>query len=333
MHETVLPDSDQKFMSPPAVSICIPTFDRLAFLQEAVTSARAQSLANIEIVISDDGHSTGLRDWCLSQVAVDGRVRYYKTPRRLGLAGNWNFLANMAAGDFLVLMGDDDRLLPCFVERLLATADADVVFSNHYLIDENGRRLHYESQLATRRYSREGLRPGAVEDPQMTVWKNSVPMSSSIVRTSEVRRLGFKEDINTPELELFVRLASDGGRFVFVGDYLAEYRVHAGSETSTGLKIDRLAEYLEQIDVSAKAEPIKRALVGAMLVRGVGIRLARGDVPGARALRASRSYPRVDNFRSLAQRLLLALPDAKAAAFYKFLLSCRQALRKRVPGR
>ncbi len=315
-------------MSLPAVSICIPTFDRLAYLQEAVSSARAQSLPNIEIVIGDDGSSVELREWCLSQAAVDGRVRYHKTPGRLGLAGNWNFLARLAAGDFLVLMGDDDRLLPRFAERLVATSDADVVFSNHYLIDQSGRRLEHETRLATKRYSREGLRQGTLGDPEVTVWKNAVPMSSSIVRTSEVRRLGFKEDINTPELELFVRLVAEGGRFVFVGDYLAEYRVHPGSETSSGLKIDRLAEYLEQVHVSTEVEPIKRALVGTMLLTGVGIRLGRGDVPGARALRASPSYPRAKDFRSLAQGLVLALPDAQASTLYRLLLSCRQLLRK-----
>lgn len=298
-------------MPGPAVSICIPTFDRLTFLKEAVASARGQSISDIEILIGDDGDSAELRRWCLSEAVADPRLRYLKTPRRLRLAGNWNFLAREARGEFLALIGDDDRLLPEFAERLLreVKGTVDVVFSNHFLIDEQGNRLMAESRATTRRYSRDTLPSGALEHPEITTWKNSVPISASILRADMVRRLGFKEDLNTPEIELFVRLAAQGGRFVHVEDYLCEYRIHPRSETSAGLKIDRLVEYLAPIAVSPEVEATKRALLDPMTIRGVGIRLARGDVQGARSLLRSSYYPRSMTARTLAQRILLALPD------------------------
>src|SRR6185437_4193375 len=165
-------------MPGPAVSICIPTFDRLPFLKEAVASARGQSVSDIEILVGDDGDSAELRRWCLSEAAADPRLRYLKTPRRLRLAGNWNFLAREARGEFVTLIGDDDRLLPHFAERLLREVNAtvDVVFSNHFLIDEEGNRL-LESRETTQRYSRDTLRPGVLDYPQIVTWKNSVPIS------------------------------------------------------------------------------------------------------------------------------------------------------------
>jgi glycosyltransferase involved in cell wall biosynthesis len=315
----------------PSVSICIPTFDRLAYLQESVASARAQSTADVEILIGDDGDSTAIREWSLGEAGRDPRVRYLKTPGRLRLAGNWNFLADRAAGQFLTLIGDDDRLLPEFISRLWGAAQdgADVVFSNHYLIDDGGRRLTDASRQATRHYARDGLRSGQLDDPEVVVWKNSVPMSSAMVRTATVRRLRFREDLNTPELELFVRLAADGGRFAFVDDYLAEYRVHSGSETASGLKIDRLAEYLQAVEVPARVEPIKRALLESMFTKGVDIRLSRGDLPGARALRASPYYPRALGLRAVVQRGVLALPDRAASSSYAVLLACRRVLQRR----
>src|SRR3954447_11906680 len=114
----------QRRSSGPRVSICIPTFSRLAYLQEAVGSAQRQTWGNIEIVIGDDGDSAALEKWCRDQVAKDGRIRYEKTPGRLGLAGNWNFLADRAQGEFMVLMGDDDRLLPEFAERLIVETNS-----------------------------------------------------------------------------------------------------------------------------------------------------------------------------------------------------------------
>jgi glycosyltransferase involved in cell wall biosynthesis len=309
-------------MPSPRISICIPTYDRVPYLREAVASARAQTLREIEIVIGDDGNSSDLRTWCLFQAAEDERVRYEKTPGRLRLAGNWNFLAGLARGEYATFMGDDDRLLPTFSERLLAAAEGqqhqiDVVFSNHYIIDGSGARSIDETYATTRQYRRASLKAGVVEDVQGLVWGNSVPMSASIVRTQAVRRLGFKHDINTPELELFVRMAAEGSRFAFVDDYLAEYRVHSGSETSAGLTIDRLAEYLQDVDAEGAAEPAKRALLSRLMVSGVNVRLKRGDVAGARSLRGSRYYPLAATSAHIwAQRLILALPDMFALPAY-----------------
>lgn len=326
-------------MDIPRVSICIPTFDRFAYLREAVASARAQTCPDIEILIGDDGESDELRAWCLLQVADDPRVRYHKTPRRLRLAGNWNFLAGLARGEYVTFMGDDDRLLPTFVERLLESvpeqaSNAAVVFSNHYLIAAGGRRLVAASYDNTRLYRRTDLRAGPVANTSALVWSNSVPMLASIIRVEHVRRLGFKSDINTPEMELFARLASEGGRFIFVEDYLAEYRVHAESESARGLTLDRLAEHLERVAVSQDDEATKREGLRPIIVAGVGIRLQRGDVQGARSLGSSQYYPRgITDGRASAQRLLLTLPDGLIALVYPSLRRLERSVRQRWSGR
>jgi glycosyltransferase involved in cell wall biosynthesis len=303
----------------PRVSICIPTVDRLPYLRESVASAQAQSFGALEILIGDDGDSEELRAWALDASATDRRVRYLRTPRKLGLAGNWNFLADSATGEFLTIIGDDDRLRPEFAERLLheTTDEVAVVFSNHYVIDEKGRRLLEASVDLTHQYGRDVLSCGVLANAMQAVWRSSVPMSASLVRTRAVRRLRFRQDINTPEIELFARLSLEGSAFVFVPEYLAEYRSHAGSETARGLTLDRLAEYLEMIEVPADVEPAKRDCLAQVIAAGVGIRLARGDVAGARRLRNSRYY--ASGFRAFAQRISLSLPDALAVRAYAAL--------------
>jgi glycosyltransferase involved in cell wall biosynthesis len=314
----------------PAVSLCIPTFSRLNYLKEAVASARAQTFADIEILIGDDGDSPELRAWCLAQAAEDARVHYHKTPRRLGLAGNWNFLARLARGRFLNIIGDDDRLLPPFVERLLGAAGPDtaVVFSNHFVIDSAGARLEAETRAFAERYGRSTLAPGPIDDAVLYFWRHTVPMSSSLARSDDVQRFAFKEDINTPEPELYGRMAAAGKQFVFVADYLMEYRVHPGSATVSGLTIDRLAEYLQELDVPAHAESAKRDHIQPLALSGVSRRLARGDVAGARALAASRYYPSpMSNPRALLQRLVLALPDVAVPGAYGALMRAKRLLK------
>jgi GT2 family glycosyltransferase len=304
----------------PAASICIPTLSRLRYLEEAVASARAQTRTDIEIVIGDDGDSPDIRAFCLATVAADPRVRYQKNPQRLGLAGNWNALAAAARGERLVLIGDDDRLLPAFVERLLAAArpETAVVFSNHHFIDAGGRRLEAETERLTRHYGRADLPAGPVARPSTFVWQNGLPMLASLVRTRDVQRLGFKPDINTPELELFVRLVHEGAELVYVPELLAECRVHAGTATSAGLTIERLVVYLQAIPAADDAQGAKAALLRSMMPSAVGRLLLAGDRDGARRLQQAPHYPAGwPSPTIVAQRLAVRLPAPLAARAYR----------------
>ena len=81
----------------PTVSICIPTYRRLKYLKEAVAAAQAQTLRDIEVLISDDGDSEELRGWAENAVRGDPRVRYRRNEKNLGLGGNWNECVNRSA--------------------------------------------------------------------------------------------------------------------------------------------------------------------------------------------------------------------------------------------
>ncbi|HEX6183923.1 MAG TPA: glycosyltransferase family 2 protein [Pyrinomonadaceae bacterium] len=284
-------------MNDTLVTIAIPTLERLHYLKEAVASARAQEHTRVEILIGDDGRDESLREWCLSQAVQDARVRYLRHERRLGLAGNWNALADAARGEYLVIIGDDDRLLRNFVSTLLGAAEDDaarasVVFANHYLIDERGRRLEAESAECSHAYARDVLPAGPVADAASVVWRNSVPICASLMRTEDVRRLRFKEDLNTPEIEFFIRLAAEGRGFNFVPEYLSEYRTHPESATAAGLRSERLAPYLMRLPAPAGAEGHKRRFMAPLLADAVSRSLQQGDRETARGFLRSDYYPR-----------------------------------------
>lgn len=322
---------------PPLVTIAIPTYRRLAYLQEAVASAQAQDYPAVEILVGDDGPTEVIGAWCQVAAKRDQRLRYQKNSRNLGLAGNWNALADSARGEYIVIIGDDDRLLPDFASRLAALLEpgARVAFSNHYLIDERGVRLDAVSRQHTALFHRAELPPGFLAQPERSVWQNAIPASASLLRVADVRRLRFKEDLNTPEIELFLRLAREGGKFVFTPEYLAEYRVHPASATGAGLWGDRLARYLLPMTVSAEIEPWKRRFMESLLVGAVGCCLARGDQQGAREFLADRYYPAAFRTRpgGLAQRACVALPPGLGAPLYRMLQKLKQRTRGAIaPG-
>ena len=278
----------------PLVSILIPTFDRPQYLSEAIDAALAQTYRNLEVLVFDNGTMDETLAVARRATERDSRVRFRRNDRDLGMSANFNALADAARGDFAVAIGDDDRLLPEFLARLVAVMEpaVRVAFSNQYLIDGSGRRLSEWTTVHLRRYGRDQLPAGLVENPEAAAWQLSIPMSASLLRTEDLRRFRFHEDLNTPDLEFFIRLAQEKAAFYFVPEYLMEYRVHSGTETTGGLWTEQLVERLAPLQVRPEIEPYKQQSLAPMVVNAVSRCLQRGDMKRARALLRSGYYPR-----------------------------------------
>ncbi|MEO8043558.1 MAG: glycosyltransferase family 2 protein [Spartobacteria bacterium] len=278
----------------PLVSIIIPTLDRPRYLREAIDAALAQTHENVEVLVFDNG--TLEETLAVGEEAArrDSRVRFRRNERNLGMSGNFNALSEAARGEFLVAIGDDDRLLPDFVGRLVEAMrpEVRVAFSNHYLIDSEGRRLEQESIAYNGKYGRDQLPAGELENPEAAAWRQSIPMSASLLRTADMQRLRFREDLNTPDAEFFIRLANEGARFVFLPDYLMEYRVHLGAETVSGLWSEQLVDCLMPIQVKPEIEPFKRQFLTPIVINAVSRSLQQGNMEMARRYLRNEYYPR-----------------------------------------
>jgi GT2 family glycosyltransferase len=313
----------------PLVTVAIPTYQRLNYLKAAVESAMLQTYENVEILIGQDPTPLGLDpeilDWCQTLTENHLQVRYQSNHCNLGLAGNWNALADGASGDYIIIIGDDDILLPTFIETLIQSAhpDTDVLFSDHYVIDSQGKRLQSTTEQWTKTYHRSDLSPGGLTAPEICAWQNSIPMSTSLIRTAEVQRLRFKEDLNNPEIEFFIRLAQAGGSFVFVPDRLAEYRLHEQSATSSGrgLRSHRLVSYLLPLGVNPEVEPYKQSLLSELMVNAVSNFLLDNEKVKAGELLKSKYYPSniFSTIKWMVQKLCILLPGNTGVELYRMI--------------
>lgn len=100
----------------PYFSILIPAF-KVSYLKECIESILAQIYKNFEVIIVDDASPY---DICsiVSQFN-DERIRYYRNEVGFGaynVVGNWNKCLGFATGDYVICMGDDDKLKPCCLE-------------------------------------------------------------------------------------------------------------------------------------------------------------------------------------------------------------------------
>lgn len=99
-------------------SITIPSF-KGRYLAEAIESCLNQTYQNFEVIIVDDCSPEDLGR-IVSPYLNDNRVRYYRNNNNCGainVVDNWNICLSYCTGDYVICMGDDDRLLPnCLVE-------------------------------------------------------------------------------------------------------------------------------------------------------------------------------------------------------------------------
>lgn len=122
----------------PAVSVLIPTLDRLAFLARALDSLAAQTYGDWEALVVVDGPSPELADFVGSH--PDPRVRLVQRDATGGTAAARNSGLEVARGRYVGLLDDDDIWLPEKLEQQVPLLDAgeNVVHSLTYVADGDG---------------------------------------------------------------------------------------------------------------------------------------------------------------------------------------------------
>jgi glycosyltransferase involved in cell wall biosynthesis len=96
--------SDIKF------SVVIPTRERPATLRHCLRTCLNQNFDDYEVIVSDNGSIAATRE--VVDEAASPKVRYVKTPEPLSLASSWEFAVSHARGEYVLVIGDDDGLLP-----------------------------------------------------------------------------------------------------------------------------------------------------------------------------------------------------------------------------
>lgn len=123
----------------PLVTAIIPTYNRKEYLENAIQSVANQSYSNIEILVIDDGsHSNYAQSVCDKFSNC-----YYLYKENGGLSSARNYGINLAKGEYIAFLDDDDYWLETKIEKqveiLLKNKDIDCVHSSAAVIDENDK--------------------------------------------------------------------------------------------------------------------------------------------------------------------------------------------------
>ena len=124
-------------------SITIPAY-KSKYLYECIYSVLNQIHNDFELIIVNDNSPQNLyKTVCMFK---DNRIRYYKNEKGFGgyhVVGNWNKCLEYARGEYIICMGDDDKMLPnClsdYVELINKYPDLDIYHTRTEIIDEDSK--------------------------------------------------------------------------------------------------------------------------------------------------------------------------------------------------
>jgi len=113
----------------------MPVYNTEAYVAQAISSALAQTLRNIEVIVVDDCSTD--RSVEVIQSFTDSRIHLLKNPQNLGAATTSNRAMRAAKGRWIAILDSDDWIAPERLERMVQVAEAeaaDLIVDDLYLI-------------------------------------------------------------------------------------------------------------------------------------------------------------------------------------------------------
>jgi glycosyltransferase involved in cell wall biosynthesis len=212
----------------PGVSVVIPTYNRADVLGEAIDSAFAQGVSDLEVVVVDDGSTDETPQLLEAYQLRHGSALTVIRQENAGESAARNEGIRRARHELVALLDSDNRWRPDKLEKQLAIhrAESEVEFSftgYETIGTEQGERVVLDKWSTDPRDALEQLLVGCCINTSTVVATKRVLMEAGPFDTS----LRCCQDH-----DLWLRLAAGGCRIGYVPESLLEYRVHADGASS-----------------------------------------------------------------------------------------------------
>ncbi len=184
----------------PLVSVVIPAYNAVAFIDASVGSALSQTAGDMEVIVVNDGSTDGTPD----------RLRSLNDPRLIviaqthqGLASALNTGIASVRGAYIGFLDADDVWLSCKLARhiqlLQERPDVDVTFSWVRAIDGSGKAIRWHCPRWR----------GTVSLPQLLADYMIRTMSAVVMRRTAVEETGKFDSslVRCVDLDFFLRVA------------------------------------------------------------------------------------------------------------------------------
>lgn len=208
----------------PRVSVLLPVYNCRRYLAAAVASIRAQTFADFECIVVDDGSTDGSAAIIDRAAAADPRLRVVRRPNT-GIVGALNDSLALATGEFIARMDGDDLAEP-------GRFAAQLAFLEHHpeVVALGTAARTIDSRGAILDLLRPPLTHEAIVDQLLLGNGAALVHPAVILRRTALLAAGSyaAEFCKAEDLDLFLRLARFG-RLANLAEPLLRYRLHLQS--------------------------------------------------------------------------------------------------------
>ena len=210
----------------PLVSILMPTYNGERFLRAQLDSILAQTCADFELIVADDGSTDGTRALLRRYADLDKRLRVLGTSGNLGQRARLAELMSNATGEYVSIADQDDVWNTDKTERLLiGIGDAPLAFGRSDLVDADGAPLGRTLLEAI----------GSAPDPTRrlrSLWTPLVSAHAALIRREWLDSAALHA---RPPFDWLIGLeALFSGGVRYVHDAVVRHRLHGGNQANAG---------------------------------------------------------------------------------------------------
>ncbi len=221
------------------LSVVIPTFNRDELLEECLSSIMDQSVIPREVVIGNDSTVNVIDPIRLTE-KFGFPIKVINRSASLGQARNVNDLMLGVVSEWLMLLHDDDKLIPNSLEDFFCHTSLVqrnvLIFGKQKLILKGEVQGDSEANSFNLRFFR------SADTPHMTffsiVMKQAIPSNGFILNSAFCKEIGYTRSITIGDYGL-VKDACDYGftwnllfsnaSFLFVDRFVSAYRINEQS--------------------------------------------------------------------------------------------------------
>ena len=259
----------------PRCSVIIPAYNAADFVVQAVQSALRQTAEAPEVIVVDDGSEDA------TAALVDG-IKGVTLIRQANQGPSAARMSGFAAsrGEFVIFLDADDELAAGAIAAHISALEgskAAMVFGSNYRINEAGRRIGSNQQARFETRDRGLIALQVTPTPSQCMYR----------RTAIEAVGGYDLTLDLCEdIDLNLRLSRIGA-ILCHGEFVANYRMHAGQATKEPAKICRAHLGLMRRHLGADAAALLRCLkkwqryYGGNIPAEIARSTLRGDVKGA----------------------------------------------------
>ena len=137
----------------PKVSVVIPVYNGIKFIDKCVQSVLNQSYKNIEIVLSNDGSTDNSLKLIKDYTKKYKNIKY-DTHDNVGLSITRNIAMKNVSGDYVTYLDVDDYLDTDFIEKMICVEnDYDIIIGGYRSVDSSGK-IEFEYSVSNSTWNR-----------------------------------------------------------------------------------------------------------------------------------------------------------------------------------